>query len=55
LGAGYVSAPVVDYLTRDGTIGVTVAAALKEDANKLARRSVSEKNYFRLFIQSSFP
>ena len=24
LGAGYVSAPVVDYLTRDPTIGVTV-------------------------------
>ena len=24
LGAGYVSAPVVDYLTRDETIGVTV-------------------------------
>lgn len=38
LGAGYVSAPVVDYLTRDPTVGVTVAAALQEEANKLARR-----------------
>jgi alpha-aminoadipic semialdehyde synthase len=38
LGAGYVSAPVVDYLTRDAGVGVTVAAALKEEANKLAKR-----------------
>ena len=38
LGAGFVSAPVIDYLTRDNTIGVTVAAALKEEANKLATR-----------------
>ena len=38
LGAGYVSAPVIDYLTRDTTLGVTVAAALKEEANKLATR-----------------
>ena len=29
LGAGYVSAPVVEYLTRDQGLGVTVAAALK--------------------------
>ncbi len=38
LGAGYVSAPVVDYLTRDAGVGITVAAALKEEANKLAKR-----------------
>ena len=38
LGAGYVSAPVIDYLTRDTGLGVTVAAALKEEANKLATR-----------------
>ena len=38
LGAGFVSAPVIDYLTRDKSIGVTVAAALKEEANKLATR-----------------
>ena len=29
LGAGYVSAPVVEYLTRDQGLGITVAAALK--------------------------
>ena len=38
LGAGYVSAPVVEYLTRDTGVGVTVAAALQEEANKLAKR-----------------
>ena len=38
LGAGYVSAPVIDYLTRDPDVGVTVASALKEEANKLALR-----------------
>ena len=36
LGAGYVSAPVVEYLTRDQSVGVTVAAALKSEADKLA-------------------
>ena len=29
LGAGYVSAPVIEYLTRDSSLGITVAAALK--------------------------
>ena len=38
LGAGFVSAPVIDYLTRDSSLGVTVAAAIKEEANKLATR-----------------
>ena len=36
LGAGYVSAPVVEYLTRDPSLGVTVAAALKSEADKIA-------------------
>ena len=36
LGAGYVSAPVVEYLTRDSGLGVTVAAALKSEADKVA-------------------
>merc|ERR1740128_1369163 len=36
LGAGYVSAPVIEYLTRDSGLGVTVAAALKTEADKLA-------------------
>ncbi len=51
LGAGYVSAPVVDYLTRDHAVGVTVAAALMEDANKLARRWISWKK-FRILKQN---
>eukprot|EP00095_Tigriopus_kingsejongensis_P002741 maker-scaffold138_size318692-snap-gene-0.8 protein:Tk02741 transcript:maker-scaffold138_size318692-snap-gene-0.8-mRNA-1 annotation:"hypothetical protein DAPPUDRAFT_334150" len=38
LGAGYVSAPVIEYLTRDSTIGITVASDLKAEANKLASR-----------------
>ena len=38
LGAGYVSAPVVDYLTRDDSIGVTVCSHLKEEAKKVAQR-----------------
>ena len=29
LGAGYVSEPVIEYLTRDPELGVTVAAAIK--------------------------
>ena len=29
LGAGYVSAPVIEYLTRDSGLGITVASALK--------------------------
>ena len=35
LGAGYVSAPVVEYLTRDSGLGITVAAALKSEADKV--------------------
>ncbi|TRY81173.1 hypothetical protein TCAL_11846 [Tigriopus californicus] len=38
LGAGYVSAPVIEYLTRDKSIGITVASDLKAEANKLASR-----------------
>ena len=33
LGAGYVSAPVIEYLTRDKDLGVTVASALKVKIN----------------------
>jgi len=36
LGAGYVSAPVIEYITREKDVGVTVAAALKSEADKLA-------------------
>ncbi len=34
LGAGYVSAPVIEYLTRDPDLGVTVAAAIKVSKRK---------------------
>lgn len=36
LGAGYVSAPVIEYLTRDKDLGVTVAAAIKAEADAVA-------------------
>lgn len=36
LGAGYVSAPVIEYLTRDTDLGITVASALKSEADALA-------------------
>nr|SVE92224.1 EOG090X0141 [Megafenestra aurita] len=38
LGAGYVSAPVVEYLTRSNDVAVYVASALREEADNLARR-----------------
>jgi len=38
LGAGYVSAPVVEYLTRDPDLGVTVASGLKAEADSLASK-----------------
>ncbi|ELT95650.1 hypothetical protein CAPTEDRAFT_173154 [Capitella teleta] len=37
LGAGYVSAPVVDYLTRGSNTQVTVAAQFREEIDRLAR------------------
>ena len=40
MGAGYVSAPVVEYLTRDPSIGVTVAADLSEAAKSVASKYV---------------
>ena len=36
LGAGYVSAPVVEYLTRDSGLGVTIAASIKAEADAVA-------------------
>nr|SVE70256.1 EOG090X0141 [Daphnia similis]SVE70880.1 EOG090X0141 [Daphnia similis]SVE71511.1 EOG090X0141 [Daphnia similis]SVE72144.1 EOG090X0141 [Daphnia similis] len=38
LGAGYVSAPVVEYLTRSNDVAVYVASALRDEADNLARR-----------------
>ena len=37
LGAGYVSAPVIEYLTRDKDLGVTVASALKVSSSSLTK------------------
>lgn len=36
LGAGHVSAPLVEYLHRDNNIHLTVASQLKEEADVLA-------------------
>jgi alpha-aminoadipic semialdehyde synthase len=38
LGAGYVSEPVLEYLTRDPTISITLVSALKNEADKLASK-----------------
>ncbi|KAH9635552.1 hypothetical protein HF086_003166 [Spodoptera exigua] len=38
LGSGLVSAPVVEYLARDKNIAITVASAVKEEADALAER-----------------
>lgn len=38
LGAGYVSAPVVDYLSRDDSIAITVASQFKSEADALASK-----------------
>ena len=38
LGAGYVSAPVVEYLTRSNDVALYVASALREEADNLAKR-----------------
>jgi hypothetical protein len=39
LGAGYVSAPVIEYLTRDPDLGVTVAAAIKVTTREMENNS----------------
>jgi len=38
LGAGFVSAPVVEYLTRSNDVALYVASALREEADSLAKR-----------------
>ncbi|XP_033106546.1 alpha-aminoadipic semialdehyde synthase, mitochondrial-like isoform X4 [Anneissia japonica] len=38
LGSGYVSSPVVEYLTRDGGIEVTIASSIKEEAENIASK-----------------
>lgn len=38
LGAGYVSEPVVEYLSRDPSLAITIVSALKNEADKLANK-----------------
>ncbi|GAU93379.1 hypothetical protein RvY_05331 [Ramazzottius varieornatus] len=38
LGAGYVAMPVVEYLTRDNNVVITVASAVREEADQLAQK-----------------
>lgn len=38
LGAGYVSEPVVEYLSRDSSLSLTIVSALKNEADKLANK-----------------
>jgi len=38
LGAGYVSAPLVEYLTRSSDVAIYCASALREEADQLSRR-----------------
>jgi len=38
LGAGYVSPPVVEYLTRDATVHVTLASHIRKEADAIATR-----------------
>ena len=36
LGAGYVSAPVIEYLTRDSDLGITLCSGIKAEADAVA-------------------
>ncbi|XP_062439268.1 alpha-aminoadipic semialdehyde synthase, mitochondrial isoform X2 [Rhea pennata] len=38
LGSGYVSGPVLEYLTRDSSIDITVASVMKEQLEQLTRK-----------------
>lgn len=38
LGAGFVSAPLVEYLHRDSEVGITVCSQLKDESDRLAVR-----------------
>lgn len=39
LGAGYVAGPLIDYLTRDNSLNVTIASALEGQGSALAHKS----------------
>jgi len=53
LGAGYVSAPVVEYLTRDSSVGVTIASALVSEAKAVAARRFERTEPVLLDVQES--
>ncbi|XP_014819470.1 PREDICTED: alpha-aminoadipic semialdehyde synthase, mitochondrial isoform X1 [Calidris pugnax] len=38
LGSGYVSGPVLEYLSRDSNIGITVASVMKEQLEQLTKK-----------------
>ncbi|KAJ7405060.1 Alpha-aminoadipic semialdehyde synthase, mitochondrial [Pitangus sulphuratus] len=38
LGSGYVSGPVLEYLTRDSNIGITVVSVMKEQLEQLTKK-----------------
>ncbi|PKU46598.1 alpha-aminoadipic semialdehyde mitochondrial [Limosa lapponica baueri] len=38
LGSGYVSGPVLEYLTRDSSVGITVASVMKEQLEQLTKK-----------------
>ena len=39
LGAGFVSGPVVEYLTRNEHVNITVVSAIKQEADRLASQN----------------
>lgn len=46
LGAGYVSAPLVEYLHRDKRIGIVVGSQLKDEADALASKYPGVESIF---------
>lgn len=49
LGAGMVSAPVVEYLHRDDNLYITVCSQIKDESDKLANRYPGvESNYLNV-------
>ncbi|XP_052756127.1 alpha-aminoadipic semialdehyde synthase, mitochondrial isoform X1 [Galleria mellonella] len=47
LGSGLVSAPVVEYLSRDKNIAVTIASQIKEEADVLAEKYGARAEYLQ--------
>lgn len=53
LGSGLVAAPVVEYLARDKNIAVTIASAVKEEADALAERYGVSSEYVQAHDNSA--